>query len=102
MRVASLASSTPFRAAHRKRYGCLCPRAAHRGITALHIGEIKTKPGTWVKPGRAIIFKTALNFPTSLQQHIVKMCIVSSTKDDRLIIVHSKVISSCVFFKTLI
>ena len=26
------------------------------------IGEIRTKPGTSVKPGRAIIFKTALNF----------------------------------------
>ena len=66
------------------------------------VGEIRTKPGTWVKPGRAIIFKTALNFPASLQRHIVTMCIVSPTKDDLLIIVHSKVISSCVFLKALI
>ena len=66
------------------------------------MGEIRTKPGTWVKPGRAIILKTALNFSALLQPHIVTMCIVSSTKEDRVTIMHSKVISSCVFLKARI
>lgn len=41
----------------------------------------------FVKSSDAIIFKTALNFPASLQSHIVAMWIVSSTKDERATIV---------------